>query len=373
MKSTSRVSSAVRSAARSPARSMIGPGRGLDRRPAAPRPPRGRGSSCRRREGRRAGRGRGPRRGCARPRWRPGGWRRRAAGRRTRRGSAAAATGRSRRRRRSGRPETTRLCSTQRPATSCSARRRRSSKRPAPSSRERAVDRPLHLGARVAEVGQGGQQVVLGRGGRGRRGRCRLAGEQRRHLVLELEHEALRRLLADAGDARQAREVVSAQGGDEVRRRRCRRGCRWRAWGPTPATAIRRSKTSCSAAVRKPNRASVSSRTWVWMRRLELVAFVAHAVEGRHRDGDAVADAADVDHDFLRRLAQDAAAEVGDHEMPVRRRGARARRGRCRGGARGRAPPRARPRRRPPRRRRRGRGAAPPSSPPAPSPRARSR
>ncbi len=38
--------------------------------------------------------------------------------------------------------------------------------------------------------------------------------------------------------------------------------------GPTPATAIRRSKTSCSAAVRKPNRASVSSRTWVWMRRL---------------------------------------------------------------------------------------------------------
>ena len=74
-----------------------------------------------------------------------------------------------------------------------------------------------------------------------------------------------------------------------------------------------RSKSACSAAVRKPKRASVSSRTWVWVRRVTSCAGLAEAVEGAEGDGDAVADAADVDDRLLGLLAQEPAAQLRDH------------------------------------------------------------
>src|SRR4029078_13137361 len=45
-----------------------------------------------------------------------------------------------------------------------------------------------------------------------------------------------------------------------------------------------------------------------------LRPFVAEAVERAHGDDDAIADAAHVDDDFLRALAQDAPVEMRDHE-----------------------------------------------------------
>ena len=167
------------------------------------------------------------------------------------------------------------------PRVCAARRRRRSSKRPSPSSRERAVDAPLGLGPRVAEVDERREEVVLGPRARLRRRRPRAPGSERRQLVLQLEHEALGRLLADAGDAGQAGHVARRAGratrsggldaGEDVDARAWARSRR-------PRSAARRA--SCSPAVRKPKSASASSRTWVWMRRLTSAPALAQAVEG---------------------------------------------------------------------------------------------
>ena len=104
-----------------------------------------------------------------------------------------------------------------RPERTRRVRRSRSSKRPSPSSLQGAVDAALGLGPRVAEVHEGGDEVVLRGGGRRRRRRGSLGGGEALHLVLQLEDEALGGLLADPGDAGEAGDVARAQGGDEVR------------------------------------------------------------------------------------------------------------------------------------------------------------
>ena len=62
---------------------------------------------------------------------------------------------------------------------------------------------------------EGGEEVVTrrGRGAAGPRSRAPLG---QRHLVLELEDQALGGLLADAGDAGEAGNVAGAQRLDEV-------------------------------------------------------------------------------------------------------------------------------------------------------------
>ena len=69
---------------------------------------------------------------------------------------------------------------------------------PRPPSLERAVDAPLGLGARVAEVGEGGEEVVLGARAGGGRG-LGASAARAWHLVLELEDQALRGLLPTPG------------------------------------------------------------------------------------------------------------------------------------------------------------------------------
>ena len=224
MKMTSRVSRAVRRAARSPARSMMGPAVALIGDSELGGDDVGEGRLAHARAGRRGGRGRGPRRGSWPPRWRPAGSPPPGAGPRIRRGRAGGATGRSRRRRRSARAETMRGSVTgvpcahrAPPETICSARRRRSSKRPVAVLAQRAVDAALRLRPRVAEVGERGEEVFLRAWRRRRASASGPPGRHRRHLVLQLDDQPLRRLLADPGHAREARDVAPAQGGRELR------------------------------------------------------------------------------------------------------------------------------------------------------------
>src|SRR5262245_38013106 len=76
---------------------------------------------------------------------------------------------------------------------------------------ERAPDALLGLGARVTEVDQGGDEIVLlGRAGDGGR-RGGLRHGQLLRLVLELQDQALGGLLAHTGDAREAGHVGASQ------------------------------------------------------------------------------------------------------------------------------------------------------------------
>ena len=161
----------------------------------------------------------------------------------------AAATGRSRRRRRRARPETRRGSVTRALTgreTICSARRRRSSKRPSPSSRRARSTPRSASGARVAEVAEGGEQVLLRRGRAARRGRARGARRSGGHLVLQLEHQALGRLLAHAGDAGEARRRRSPRRAATSSAASMPERMLTASLGPTPATAMSRSKRSCS-------------------------------------------------------------------------------------------------------------------------------
>ena len=75
-----------------------------------------------------------------------------------------------------------------------------------------------------------------------------------------------------------------------------------------------RSKRACSAGGEEAEEGErVLAHVGVGEER-DLVAWLAEPVEGAEGDGDAVADAAHVDDDLLRFLAEQAAPELRDHE-----------------------------------------------------------
>src|SRR6185503_9563172 len=173
---------------------------------------------------------------------------------------------------------------------------------------ERPLDGALGFGTRVPEVDQRRDDVVRGRArSDGRRfGRGKVL-----HLVLELDHQALGRLLADAGDAGQAGDVARTERRDELGRldagqhrdRELRPDARDRDQPLEERLLDGRQEAE--------ERERVLAHVRVGEQR-DLGAGLADAVAGAERDRDAVADAADVDHRLLRPLAQQPAVDLRD-------------------------------------------------------------
>ena len=110
---------------------------------------------------------------------------------------------------------------------------------------------------------EGGDEVVLRGGGGARAGSS--AGGEALHLVLQLEDEALGRLLTHAGDAGEPGDVARAQGRDEIGGLDAGEDGQGEL-RPDARDGDEALEEGLLAAVRKPKRASASSRTWVWAR-----------------------------------------------------------------------------------------------------------
>ena len=83
--------------------------------------------------------------------------------------------------------------------------------------------------------------------------------------------------------------------------------------GPTPETAISRSKRACSVVGQEAEeRERVLAHVGVGEQR-DVAARVADAIEGAEGDRDAIADARHVDDDLLRLLPEQPAAKLSDH------------------------------------------------------------
>ena len=134
-----------------------------------------------------------------------------------------------------------------------------------------------------------------------------------RQPILQLEHDPLGRLLADAGNRRQPREVAALDRADQLRRLDARQD-RQRQLRADAADADQPLEQLLLEQRREPvEQQRVLAHVRVNAQR-DLAARLAEAVERRQRHEDVVADAVDVDDDAVRMLLENAAAKVRDHD-----------------------------------------------------------
>ena len=135
-----------------------------------------------------------------------------------------------------------------------------------------------------------------------RRRHVQAGDRQRRRLVLQLRHDALRQLLADARRLLDARPVAERDGVGEILRRQRAEQRRARPWSRRPARSAACGTSSARPRSAKPNRRIASSRTCVSMVSDDVVADLQVAQRAR-RGLHLVADAADVDDAGLSPIA----------------------------------------------------------------------